>query len=67
MSKLFGAVLLVGGSLMLYEGWQSHEAALSAQTNGVTQSSDSAVLWLLILSPVAMILGLFALLRRSIR
>ena len=66
MSKLFGAVLLVGGSFMLYEGWQSHEAMLAAQTSAVTQPAGSPAIWLLTLSPIAMILGLVVLLRRSV-
>ena len=67
MSKLFGFMLLVGGSIMLYYGWQAHEAALADSVGTVSGAKGSESEWLLTFGAVAVVWGLAISLRRRIQ
>ena len=54
MSKLFGFILLFGGSIMLYFGWQAHEAALASSIGTVPRATGSESVWLLIGWPTSL-------------
>ena len=67
MSKLLGVIFLVVGGVMLYRGWQSHDAVSpNGTTVVVTGPAGSESVWLLTLGAVAVIWGLIALFRRSV-
>lgn len=66
MSRLFGLILLVAGSVMLYMGWQAHEAVSADGVITVAARSDSQSIWLLTLGAAALVWGLAALLRRRV-
>ncbi|WP_158305391.1 DUF3185 family protein [Opitutus terrae] len=66
MNRLLGSGLLLAGAVMLYEGRQAHELAMAnAAAMGAPDTSAKSV-WLLALGAVAIIWGLFAVLRRTI-
>ena len=66
MSKLFGFILLFGGSIMLYFGWQAHEAALASSIGTVPRATGSESVWLLTFGAVAVVWGLAISLRRRV-
>lgn len=66
MSKLFGFMLLIGGSIMLYYGWQAHERAFTNSAGTFSQATGSESVWLLTFGVVAIVWGLAISLRRRI-
>lgn len=66
MSKLFAFLLLVGGSIMLYYGWQAHEAAFANSAGTLSQATGSESVWLLTFGAMAVVWGLAISLRRRI-
>lgn len=66
MIRLLGLVFLVVGAVLLYYGWQSHEAAGAGVFSAPAEGGGARSLWLLGLGAVAAVWGLFALLRRNV-
>ena len=66
MSKLFGIILLVGGSIMLYYGWRAHEMAFANSGGTFPGATGSESVWLLTLGAVAVVWGLAISLRHRV-
>lgn len=64
MSKMLGLILLVAGCVMLYFGWQAHEAALAIAASDPARATGSQFLWLLTFGAVSVVGGLAVSLRR---
>lgn len=66
MSRLFGFILSVAGGVMLYLGWQAHEAVSVDGVVTVAARFDLQSVWLLTLGAVALAWGLAALVRQRV-
>jgi hypothetical protein len=66
MINLLGLILLVAGCVMLYLGWQAHEAALAIAASNPAQASGSQSVWLLTAGAISVVWGLAVALRRRV-
>jgi hypothetical protein len=67
MSKLLGVILLVIGCVMLFYGWQAHQAASVSATGAVvSRSGGGESMWLLTMGTIAVVWGLVVSLRRRV-
>ncbi len=67
MNRFVGLAFLLIGAVLLYYGWQSHEAIDPNLPVAVNDAPAARSVWLLGLGAVATVWGLFALLRRTVR
>ncbi|RUO63878.1 Protein of unknown function [Pseudidiomarina planktonica] len=63
MNKIIGIALLVAGVILLYFGWEAYNSAASQATEMMTGQPTDNSMWFLIAGAVAVIIGLFGLIR----
>lgn len=63
MNKIIGIALLVAGVILLYFGWEAYNSAASEATEMMTGQPTDNAMWFLIAGAVAVIIGLYGLIR----
>lgn len=63
MNKIIGIVLLVVGIILLYFGYEAYNAPASEISNAVTGQPTDNAMWYLIGGAVAVIVGLYGVIR----
>lgn len=63
MNKVIGIVLLVVGVILLYFGWEAYNSMASEASQAVTVETTDEAMWYLIGGAVAVIVGLYGVIR----
>ncbi|MDT7526508.1 MULTISPECIES: DUF3185 family protein [Idiomarinaceae] len=63
MNKLIGIVLLVVGIILLYFGWEAYNSAASELSQMATGETTDNAMWYLIGGAIAVIVGLYGIIR----
>lgn len=63
MNKVVGLVLVVVGAILLYLSYQASQSLASEASEVITNQPTDSTLWYLIGGVVAVIIGLYALLK----
>ena len=63
MNKVIGIVLLVVGVTLLYFGWEAYNSVASEASQAITGETTDEAMWYLIGGAVAVIVGLYGVVR----